>query len=1402
MRNTLPIIALLLLCTAVSYSQAPVNDECSGAVDASVLPYTNTQNTRVATPNASDPILICADSGGGKTVWYKYTADSTTYVTFSSAGSTPATYDVAMGLYTGSCGSLVEVECNDDINPGSVRQAEITFMVSSGTTYYIQIAEWNGGGPSGGVPTGGDLLFRVFYDTLKPLIAPPKFGMTLTTATVSTNDFGIAPSAGDEPEMREPEEAAENEEVVLLPPPDDVKKPLAPLGSNYYEDKGAARLQQSSTSRPIVFKSFQGNTATGAIPPDPILAVGPNHVVGAVNSSFTIWDKNGTLLKSISFNAWFNSVKNPVGFSDPQVLYDHYANRWILGGGGFDDVGSPYSLLVAVSDDDDPIGDWHIWSLPSGMGDSITGALPDYPQMGYDEQAIYITTREFNPGFQYSRCRIIPKVDLYEALPDTVRWTDIYDFREPDHRTIPLDGIRPSIEYDSPGVHFLVNAAPYNPGTFFTVWKIENPLSASPTVSADNVPVVEYLSAPNASQPGGGTAFEGGGSVIRHKAVYRDSSLFMVHQIATGTGNAYSGLQYVKLNPYTYSNEEDMSMGVEGFWHFYPALMVDGEKNVILTYTRSGTSEYAGAFISGRRASDPPGFSPSVPLKAGVAHYDVTASGRNRWGDYMGAALDPVDSLSVWVNTEYVPSTDVWRTWIGKIKMGPLPGAFIFSEQTSYTFASTEVGDTTSTQNLVLTNNGLDSLVISAITLPDSHFMITNMPSFPLTLASFEAETLKLAFTPETRGTFSDVISIASNDSVNPSYEIAVSGPGFIIDQAEAGKIYAGTNSIDNGRIHTLVDTTGAATPIGQSGYVMVANLKVRPSTGELMGLVATSDNPASVTLARINSSLADAHPVKTFSLTFAHGLALKDDTFYVARITGQIYRLNEATGTTTLVASTGGKAIAGMDFNPITGQLWFSVRNGTLDQIYKMNFPSGPPVLVGRTGFNVSTVDIAFDAAGHLFGIIGSNTVPNELIVIDTTVGYGQIIGPLGVFGCQALAIPPGTTLPVPPFGVFEYELASRWNLLSVPLLIDDYSAMNLFPTATSRAYTYMAGYVSKDTLENGLGYWVRFDDSTTTSVTKSGIPIPEDSVNVVDKWNILGSLSTPIPTTKVTPVPPLNIVSSFYGYADTGYFIADTIRPGKAYWAKVDRPGKVVFKTTGAASKSTTVSDVRDYLSSMNSLTLRSADGRAQTLYMGSQPQKEIAGLLLELPPPPPTGVFDARWSSNTLAEVHPALMSGHREFSISVRSAHTPMQVEWNTSRTPGIAYSLVAFGPDGSTLLSRRLSGRGNMSLTAATLHDLRLRVENETTPMEFALRQNFPNPFNPTTTIRYDLPQAEFVSVAVFDLLGRKVMTLVSERQEAGYHAIEFSADNLASGLYFYKLTAGSYTDIKKMMLLR
>jgi len=88
------------------------------------------------------------------------------------------------------------------------------------------------------------------------------------------------------------------------------------------------------------------------------------------------------------------------------------------------------------------------------------------------------------------------------------------------------------------------------------------------------------------------------------------------------------------------------------------------------------------------------------------------------------------------------------------------------------------------------------------------------------------------------------------------------------------------------------------------------------------------------------------------------------------------------------------------------------------------------------------------------------------------------------------------------------------------------------------------------------------------------------------------------------------------------------------------------------------------------------------------------------------------------------------------------------------------------------------------------------------PSEFSIEQNYPNPFNPVTLIKFFVPVESMIELKIYDVAGKEVATLVTGIQKAGHHEVTWDANGLASGIYFYNLTAGSFSEQKKMILMK
>lgn len=144
----------------------------------------------------------------------------------------------------------------------------------------------------------------------------------------------------------------------------------------------------------------------------------------------------------------------------------------------------------------------------------------------------------------------------------------------------------------------------------------------------------------------------------------------------------------------------------------------------------------------------------------------------------------------------------------------------------------------------------------------------------------------------------------------------------------------------------------------------------------------------------------------------------------------------------------------------------------------------------------------------------------------------------------------------------------------------------------------------------------------------------------------------------------------------------------------------------------------------------------------------------------------------------------------------------------SSNGGATWAKANSGLTDTLVLALAVSGANLLALTYGGVWTRRLpeMTSASTTanvfPSSFSLDQNFPNPFNPSTTIGYGLPERSQVTLTVFNTLGQSVSTLVNGDLEAGYHEVTFDGKNLSSGLYFYRIQAGSFVETRRLLLIR
>ena len=365
--------------------------------------------------------------------------------------------------------------------------------------------------------------------------------------------------------------------------------------------------------------------------------------------------------------------------------------------------------------------------------------------------------------------------------------------------------------------------------------------------------------------------------------------------------------------------------------------------------------------------------------------------------------------------------------------------------------------------------------------------------------------------------------------------------------------------------------------------------------------------------------------------------------------------------------------------------------------------------------------------------------------------------------------------TSPPPPPGGCEVTLSNNvgWNLVGLPVGLEDASYSTLFPNSIEgTCYYFDSGYQQADVLTLGVGYWLRFSDVSENSV--DGGCVDNLPISLSAGWNLIsgGSYASSLDDPDNILIP-----GTLYAF-DAGYQQASTLIPGKGYWVRTTAAGTV---TTSGTSL---VREMVEPLIDANSLIFNGT-----TLNFGVSVPKESI-LSYSLPPKPPVGAFDVRFAGDSKLSENGGvieMMTPNQTVSIeySIKDGS-----EWTLENSEG----------------SFTLSGEGRVDVPASDSYVL-TKGGISSTPEAFSLGQGYPNPFNPDTKIDYMIANAGNVNIIVYDMLGREVKTLVSGYHTPNAYSITWNGTTnegkmVPSGVYFYHMTTGDFSEVNKVMLLK
>jgi hypothetical protein len=434
---------------------------------------------------------------------------------------------------------------------------------------------------------------------------------------------------------------------------------------------------------PAVGASFDGLGATAWQPPDCTCAVGPDHVLLAVNTDLAGYTKTGhQIFRWANMTTLFGKVI-PVGAAifDPRLAYDRYQNRWIVVAAARRNSPAGSWLLIGVSQSGDPGGGYWIWSLDDSLnGGTQTNNWGDYPMLGFDTQGIYVTFNMFQVGggYQYAKLRILSKAELYAGgvgPTHIIKWYDFWSLKDGAGNVVFT--VQPCSHFRGTGGNppaYLVNAK-FGAGNTITLWQLDNPLAfwhgSAPVLNRTDINCVAYDLPPNAQQNGTTNAIATNDDRLlsaTFQFVANTQRVWTCHTVKhtwPGESVARSMLQWYEIDVVNHNVVQQNGYGAPGAYYFFPAIQTDVNRNAYLVFGRSSNNEFGAFRATGRRSGDPVGtLQGSVIVKSGISSYPG-----NRWGDYFTACRDGKDANVVWGYGEYADGGGHWGTWAVSLKL-------------------------------------------------------------------------------------------------------------------------------------------------------------------------------------------------------------------------------------------------------------------------------------------------------------------------------------------------------------------------------------------------------------------------------------------------------------------------------------------------------------------------------------------------------------------------------------------------------------------------------------------------------------------------------------------------------------------------------------------------------------
>jgi hypothetical protein len=767
-------------------------------------------------------------------------------------------------------------------------------------------------------------------------------------------------------------------------------------------------------------------------------------------------------------------------------------------------------------------------------------------------------------------------------------------------------------------------------------------------------------------------------------------------------------------------------------------------------------------------------------------------------------------------NYTYNSGTKGVRTFELTIGVAPVPNISI--DPTSLNFNQVLVGSS-SNKDFKITNTGNTTLTVSNVVSSNAKYTFSGGTSY--TIAAGAEKTVTVTFSPTAVGTENGNITITSDDPDSPTTNVTLTGEGYQTNpnivvtptSLAFGNVTVNTSSNLSLKIKNTGDANLSITNIvsGNSVFTFSGGTTYTIAPNDSVSLTVTF-SPTALTTYNSNLTITSNDPNQgTLNVALSGtGTALPPN---ITVSPSSLNFGNVAVGNTNslnITVSNDGGAVLNI-LNIIVNGAIFSYS--------------------GNTSFSIAPS--ASNQLAILFKPTSATSFSGSVKIISNSPGEDTVTVTLtGV----------GTT------SSLTNKFNPGWSLMSIPLAPANPLASNVIGSVIYPYYLYgynnSGGYIGKDTLSIGSGYWLGIEDTATISLIGLGNTETVNK-NLNNGWNLVSSpfikniSKATVQFTKGNETVSADeavtrgwIQNSYYEYNSntSSYSLSDSLKQWKGYWfvsltdnliMKFDYPTLTESINLNKPDLEPSVNDWKvNIIAKLDNLednilnfgaNVNATDGFDSKYDLAKPPVSPANNSVYSYFYNNGSSIITKLANDIKKSFTSPDLGKTWAFEIISTKSG--TVELSWNnilnelpTPIKENYQFKLTGYGITNYLNMLSNKSYQFNAEANVPysfVINGIITGVDNESSlNYDYKLMQNYPNPFNPSTIISFTLPQATFVTLKVYDMLGSEVATLVNSEIQSGYYQINFNANGLSSGVYFYTIKAGNFTDTKKLILAK